>query len=88
MVSSESEELSESESAATIFAESVVLLDEVLEDELRDDAFKDLPDKDLPDEDLPKVLPDELFDKEFDPDGVSSCFRLWHSEAVCPLFLQ
>jgi hypothetical protein len=73
---------------ATIFMESVVLLDEGLEDELRDDPFEDLPDEDLPDKDLPEVLPDELFDEEFDLDGFSSCSRLWHSEAVCPLFLQ
>jgi len=84
MVSSESEEVSELESAATIFAELVVLLDEVLEDELQDDGFAD---KDLLDKDLPKVLPDETFDAEFDPDGFSySC--LWHLKVVCPLFLQ
>jgi hypothetical protein len=84
MVSSKSEEVSESESAATIFTELVVLLDEALEDEPRDEDFAD---EDLPDVDLPEVLLDELFDAKFDPDDFSSCSCLWHLEAVCPLFL-
>ena len=88
MVSSESEELSELESAATIFVELVVLLDKVLEDELQDDGFEDLLDEDLPDKDLPEVLPDEVFGAEFDLDSFSSCSHLRHSEVVCPLFLQ
>jgi len=79
MVSSESAEVSESELAATIFIESVVLLDEVLEDEPLD--------KDLPDEDLPKVLLGEVFNAKFDLDNFSSCLCLQHLEAVCPLFL-
>ena len=69
IVLSESEEVSELGSAVTIFVELVVLLDKVLEDELQDDGFAD---KDLLDEDLPKVLLDETFDAEFDPDGFSS----------------
>ena len=85
IVLSESEEVSELESAVTIFVESVVLLDKVLEDELQDDGFAN---KDLLDEDLPEVLPDETFDAEFDPDGFSSCSCLWHLKVVCPLFLQ
>jgi len=70
MVLSELEEVLESESAVTIFAESVVLLDEVLEDELRDNSFAN---EDLLDKDLPEVLPDEVFNAEFDPDSFSSC---------------
>ena len=70
MVLSELEEVLESESAVTIFAESVVLLDEVLEDKLRDNSFAN---EDLLDKDLPEVLPDEVFNAEFDPDSFSSC---------------
>lgn len=84
-MSSKSEEVSESESAATIFVESVVLLDEVLEDESRDEDFAD---EDLLDVDLPEILPDEVFNAEFDLEDFSSYSHLRHSEAVCPLFLQ
>jgi hypothetical protein len=83
-VLSESEEVSELESAATIFTESVVLLD-VLEDEPQDEDFAN---KDLLDVDLPEVLPDEVFNAKFDPDNFSFCSRLQHSEVVCLLFLQ
>ena len=73
-MSSESEFELESESAATILAESVALLDCCLEEEPLED---DLPDKDFLDCDLPEVLPEDAFGEV-----VSSCSRLRHSEAT------
>ena len=74
MVLSESEFELESESVATILAESVALLDCGLEEEPLED---NLPDEDFLDCDLPKVLPEDAFNEV-----VSSCSHLRHSEAT------
>ena len=71
---SESEFELESESVATILAESVALLDCGLEEEPLED---NLPDKDFPDCNLPEVLLEDAFDEV-----VSSCSCLRHSEAT------
>jgi len=73
-VLSELEFVLESESAATILAESVAWLDGGLEVEPLED---DLPDKDFLEQDLPKVLLAEVLDKVD-----SSGSRLQHSEAT------
>src|SRR5216683_6138064 len=81
-VSSESE--LESESAAAILAELVALLFNILDNDLPDD---NLPNNDLLDNDLPNNLPFEVFNAKFNPEDLSSCSHLQHSEAMCPLLL-
>jgi hypothetical protein len=74
----------ESESAATILAESVPLPDDDLDDLLDED----FPDEDLPDDELLNALPDKVFDPELVPEFFSLSWRLKQSAMSWPFFLQ